>query len=275
MFGFEFAHIKDVKGVNAYHLDIFRIPLYSAGYLDIRDSIKKIDSIPPSPDTIMVPEAGFYEGPIFQYLGPEGTIRTSVPGQYNLGIGKNYRACFDITLSDEGLPAEPCPGCDTFWAFWAGVGNANINRYLFQDSTRKMAGKGGLIEAYARSMKSRGNSLGVFPPAMEGEKLFFAVVSRTDKYRFLTSKFVDGVEWMGNDTLTWSSEEAIPAKPGRLHYVPGSELAICICNQSKLSTIPVMFKFQQFLTVPRPKDSVEMVVPALTPADNNLKPSGT
>ncbi|MFN8393819.1 MAG: hypothetical protein U0176_04010 [Bacteroidia bacterium] len=258
LFGFEFAHIKDVKGVNAYHLDIYRIPLNTAGYRDIRDTIV--------PDTIrgdctyMVAKEGFYEGPDFVFLGPEGTIKANVPGRFNLGINKNFRACYDIPLSDEGLPAEACKGCDTFWAFWMGVGNANINRYLYQDSLRKMASKGGLVEAFARSMKTRGNSLGVFPPPQQGEKAFFAIVNATDKQRFLTSEFNDA-NYDGNDTTTWSSQGLVPTKQFRLHYTPGSALSLCVCNNSSVNTVPVMFKFQQFVTAPKAKDSLEKVIP--------------
>lgn len=257
LFGFEFAHIKDVKGVNAYHLDIYRIPLHTAGYRDIKDTLVPDTTLPN--DTIMVPEQGFYEGPEFKYLGPEGTIRGNVPGRFNLGINKNFRACWDIPLSDEGLPADACLGCDTFWAFWMGVGNANINRYLYQDSLRKMASKGGLIEAFAKSMKTRGNSLGVFPTPQQGEKAFFAIMNATDKQRFLTSEFSDA-NYDGNDTTTWSSQGLVPAKQYRLHYAPGSALSLCVCNSSSVNTVPVMFKFQQFVTAPRAKDSVEKVI---------------
>lgn len=260
LFGFEFAHIKDVKGVNAYHLDIARIPLHTAGYRTINDSIVKGDSVIPN-DTIMIAEPGFYEGPIFHFTGPEGNVRGSIPGRYNMRIDRNFRACYDLTLSDEGLPSEPCVGCDTFWAFWLGAGNANINRYLLQDSLRKLANKGGLIEAYAKSMKIRGNSRGVFPATMPGERVFFAVIQQTDKQRFLTGEFSE-VDWDGNDSLhTWSSEDFVPAKQGKLHYVPGSALSLCVCNSSSVSTVPFMFKFQQFLTIPRAKDSVEKVIP--------------
>jgi hypothetical protein len=232
--------------------------LHTAGYRDITDSLET-DTLLPG-DTIMVPEAGFYEGPIFQYLGPEGMIKNNVPGRYNLGINKNFRACYDIALSDEGLPAEPCAGCDTFWAFWMGAGNANINRYLFQDSLRKMAGKGGLIEAFARSMKTRGSSQGVFPTAQAGESMFFAIVNQVDKVRFLTTPFEESL-WDGNDTTTWSSQTFVPVKTFKLHYTPGSLLSLCVCGKSSLATVPIMFKFQQFLTVPRPKDSVEKIIP--------------
>jgi hypothetical protein len=260
LFGFEFAHIKDVKGTNAYHLDIARIPLHTAGYRTIEDSVIKGDTVIPL-DTIMIAEPGFYEGPIFHYIGPEGMVKSSITGRYNLRSDRNFRACYDLTLSDEGLPSEPCSGCDTFWAFWLGAGNANINRYLLQDSLRKQALKGGLIEGYAKSMKTRGNSRGVFPPPMPGERVFYAIVQQADKQRFLTSEFNE-LDWDGNDSLhTWSSEDFVPLKEGKLHYVPGSALSLCVCNSSSVATVPFMFKFQQFLTIPRAKDSLEKVIP--------------
>jgi hypothetical protein len=256
-FGFEFAHIKDVKGVNAYHLDISRIPLHSAGFKNIEDTT---DSAITILDTSMIPILEFNEGPNFECIGAEGTMKGNFPGRFNLGVTKSNRACWDLPLADDCVSAAPCIGCDTIWAFWLGAGHANINRFMFQDSLRKLQGKMGLIQTYAKAIKSRSRADIVFPKPQDGEKVFFAIVNQLDKARFLTAPFNE-LDWDGNDTTTWSPGSFVPASQKLLHYQPGVPLSLCICNLSALTTVPVMFRYQQFLTTPRPVDSLQKIVP--------------
>ncbi len=257
-FGFEFAHIKDIKGVNAYHLDISRIPLHTAGYKKIESDT--VDSILLSPDSIMEAVLAYNEGPEFKCSTGEMTVRANIPGRYNLGIGKSYRACWDLQLTDDCVSAEPCIGCDTIWAIWLGTGNGNINRFLFQDSLRKLQTKPGLIQTYAKAIKSGARADVVFPKAQPGDEVFFAIVNQTEKAQFLNAPFSE-FDWDGNDTTTWSPGRFVASGQKLLHYKPEALLSVCVCNRSSVSTLPVMFRYQQFLTVPRPLDSVIKVIP--------------
>lgn len=258
-FGFEFAHIKDVKGVNAYHLDIHRIPLNTAGFKSIVDTTDTVLPIPP--DTIMEAIQEFNEGPNFECVGEEISTRAIMPGRFNLGITKNNRTCWDLALTDDCVSAEPCAGCDTFWGIWLGVGSANINRFMFQDSMRKLNGKTGLLQTYAKVVKARARAEAVFPPPIAGEKVFFAIIDAADKERFLNLPF-DETLWDGNDTTTWGTKRPVAAGHKLLPYKPGVPLALCACNNSSLASVPVLIRYQQYLTTPRPVDSIPKVVPA-------------
>jgi hypothetical protein len=259
-FGFEFAHIKDVKGTNAYHLDISRIPLNTAGFKEPTTPEETL--LARNPDTIMEPILEFNEGPNFECVGAEGTIKGNVPGRYNLGVARTNRACWDLNLADDCVSAEPCIGCDTIWAFWMGAGKANINRFMFQDSSRKLDGKLGLIQTYTKAVKTGARADAVFPKSQDGEKVFFAIINQTDKPRFLSTPFEDmELEWDGNDTTTWSPGRLVPSGQKVLHYQPGIPLSLCVCNFNSVSTLPVFFRYQQYLTTPRPVDSVAKVIP--------------
>lgn len=257
-FGFEFAHIKDVKGVNAYHLDISRIPLNTAGFKDIDTTDHSVR--PHGPDTVREAILEYNEGPKFECVSTEGFIRANLPGRYNLGTTKSNRACWDLQLTDDCVSAAPCIGCDTIWAFWFGAGNANINRFLFADSLRKLGAKPGLVQTYAKAIKSRARADIVYPKPLDGERVYFTIVKTEDKERFLNSPFKE-YEWDGNDTITWSPGSYVPSGQRLLHYSPGVPLSLCVCGQSSLTTVPIMFRYQQFLTTPRPVDSLTKVIP--------------
>jgi hypothetical protein len=261
-FGFEFAHIKDVKGTNAYHLDISRIPLNTAGFKNIprdSDTVRVLN-----PDTVMEAVLEFNEGPNFECVGSENWIRANLPGRYNLGVTKSNRACWDLQLTDDCVSATACIGCDTIWAIWVGSGNGNINRFMFQDSLRKLNGKTGLVQTYAKAIKSRARADVVFPKPQGGEQIFFAIVNQSDKARFLGTDFSNELsiyDFDGNDTTTWSPGNFVPSGQKMLHYQPEKLLSLCVCNMASVSTVPIMFRYQQFLTTPRPVDSVAKVIP--------------
>jgi hypothetical protein len=256
-FGFEFAHIKDVKGVNAYHLDISRIPLHTAGY---KEPTKEIVEVPKPPDTIMEPILEFSEGPNFECEGTEMTIRGNIAGRLNLGPSKSNRACWDLQLTDDCVSATACIGCDTLWTLWLGAGQMNINRFLLQDSLRKLGAKKGLLQTYTKAIKSGQRADAVIPRPVDGERVYFTIIKAEDKERFLNAPFNEFL-WDGNDTITWSPGSFIPSSQKMLHYQPGVDLSLCVCNNSSLTTVPIMFRYQQFLTTPHVVDSVEVVIP--------------
>ncbi len=258
-FGFEFAHIKDVKGVNAYHLDIARIPLHSAGYKDIDTVIVDVDTLDSVP--------GEPEDPFLQYLKslngaadfacetPELTINYSLPGKFNLGLQKSNRICFDLQLSDECIVSEEGMVNDTLWAFWFGAGNGVINRFKFQDSTRKMVRNEGLVGAYAKGRKLRGmQSNGVFPEQAGAEGVFYAIIDQADKERFLDNTF-DMNDWYGDQVVTVSSSAFVSNGYYMLRHVPSRPMSLCLCNSGAVTTVPILFRYQQFVTKPAAPDT--------------------
>jgi hypothetical protein len=264
-FGFEFGHIKDVKGVNAYHLDIYRIPLHSSGYRSILDT-SKVDSLLPPEDTVQKKDPNemllkyleSLKGPrTFSCTTIEGAIATSVPSKFHLGMNRRNRVCFDIPLTDDCVGDETCIGCDTLWSFWIGAGENLINRYKFQDSLRRMKKNEGLIEGYAKAKSysgMRGN--GAFPDPSYGEPIFFAIVDVAEKARFLDQALYPE-DWYGDGSHTFSPGAYVTSAQTMLRYSPGRALSVCICNDNSMSTVPVMFKFQQFLTDPSPQDTAK------------------
>lgn len=257
-FGFEFAHIKDVKGVNAYHLDIARIPLRSAGYKDIDTLIvdtDTLDSVSGEPDPFLEYLKSLNGDLDFACETPEKTINYSLPGKFNLGLEKRSRICFDLQLSDECIMGEEGMVNDTVWAFWFGAGKNVINRYKFQDSTRKMIRQEGLVSAYARGRKLRGKqSNGVFPKQEGAEGVFYAIIDQADKQQFLESNF-DINAWNGDQVVTVSSLAYVSNGYYMLRHVPSRPMSLCLCNSGAVTTVPILFRYQQFVTKPAAPDT--------------------
>lgn len=262
-FFYEFSHIEEVKGVNVYHVDVNRIPARTAGFRDILDA-DTLDSLPPVVDSIVDDPSSklFLEylekiagGPKFSCKTPEQDIDKSVYGRLNLGTGKANKACIDILLTEECVGGEDCIGCDSLWAFWIGAGKEVINRFNFADSTRKLASGEGLIEAYARSRKYRGmQGAGIFPEVYTSEDVFFAILDREDASRFLNSD-LNMNEWTGGFPYTFSPGTFVTSNAYMLKFDPSRPLSLCICNNNSVSTVPIKFRFQQFLTEPEEKDT--------------------
>lgn len=266
-FAFEFAHIKDVKGINTYHVDIERVPARSA-FIPTEPELLDTESIPPPPDTTDVEEEDdplkallekFIGGPKFQCETPETDLAMSLYGRLNLGTGKSNRRCMDLMLTDECVAPEPCVGCDSLWAFWIGAGDDIINRFMFADSSRKAAGTGeGVVKSFARGRYYRkSNNNNVFSGDAVGENVFFAIVDEYRREEFLNSP-IDPVQWQGDGIYTFSSYEYVTSSQYILHYNPERPMVLCVCNDNSVSTIPVFFRFQQFLTEPIPVDSSKL-----------------
>ena len=276
-FAFEFAHIKeDIKGVNTYHIDIFRTPARSTGYLDQPlPEVDTVDSIQPKLDSLRAENgdndlflaylAKLAGGPNFQCVTPEQEVMASTNGIYVLGLQKRSKFCIDLPLSDECVASEPCDGCDTLWSFWMGAGQELINRYRYSDSTRKITSGKGLLENYARSKKYRGmQGSGIFPTQQFGEDIFFAIVDQFDKQRFLSSDKVASEEleaWIGDGIYNFSPGRYISSYTYILKYNPARPMSLCVCNNNTVSTVPFLFKFQQYLTEPKPVDSTLLNLP--------------
>lgn len=276
-FAFEFAHIKeDIKGVNTYHIDIFRTPARSTGYLDQPPpEVDTVDSIQPKLDSLRAENgdndlflaylAKLAGGPNFQCVTPEQEVMASTNGIYVLGLQKRSKFCIDLPLSDECVASEPCDGCDTLWSFWMGAGQELINRYRYSDSTRKITSGKGLLENYARSKKYRGmQGSGIFPTQQFGEDIFFAIVDQFDKQRFLSSDKVASEElevWIGDGIYNFSPGRYVSSYTYILKYNPARPMSLCVCNNNTVSTVPFLFKFQQYLTEPKPVDSTLLNLP--------------
>lgn len=261
-FGFEFAHIKDVKGVNAYHLDIARIPLHSAGYKDIDTTAMDVDTLPDSvpgepEDPFLTYLKSLEGGPDFACETPELSISYNLIGKYNLNGQKSHRTCFDLQLSDECIVSEEGKVNDTLWAFWFGAGKNVINRFQFQDSTRKMIRQEGLVSAYAKGRKLRGmQSNGVFPEQRGQEGVFYAIIDQADKDKFLNQPF-NPDEWFGDQIVTISSGTYVSTGYYMLRHVPSRKMALCVCNSGAITTVPIMFRYQQFVTKPAAPDTTK------------------
>jgi hypothetical protein len=276
-FAFEFAHIKeDIKGVNTYHIDIYRTPARSTGYLDIPpppidtvDSAQlKIDSLRADNgenDLFLAYLAKLAGGPNFQCVTPELEVTAAIHGAYVLGLQKRSKFCIDLPLSDECVASEECDGCDTLWSFWMGAGQELMNRYRFADSTRKIVSGKGLLENYARSKKYRGmQGNGIFPTQQFGEDIFFAIVDQFDKQRFLSSEKLTSADleaWIGDGIYNFSPGRYISSYTYILKYNPARPMSLCVCNNNTVSTVPFLFKFQQYLTEPKPVDSTLLNLP--------------
>jgi hypothetical protein len=276
-FAFEFAHIKeDIKGVNTYHIDIFRTPKRSTGYLDEPPPIEDtLDTLLPKMDSLRAENgdndlflaylAKLAGGPNFQCVTPELEVTQSIHGAYVLGLQKRSKFCIDLPLSDECVASEPCNGCDTLWSFWMGAGQELVNRYRYADSTRKIVSGKGLLESYARSKKYRGmQGNGIFPTQQFGEDIFFAIVDQFDKQRFLgTDKITaeDLEAWIGDGIFNFSPGRYISSYTYILKYNPARPMSLCVCNNNSVSTVPFLFKFQQYLTEPKAVDSSLLALP--------------
>ena len=255
-FFFEFSHIEGIKGVNTYHIDVDRIPAHTSGYLDIEEDSTVVDSA--LADTTVEEVDPFLKylelmqgAPDFTCTTPESKIHETVGGELVLGPGKRSRACFDIPLTDECMPAEDCIGCESIWAFWVGAGDDIINRYNFKDSTRKLDSGEGLIEAWARSRKYRGSvSSTIFPEVYYGEDIFFAIIDAEEKTRFLNEPF-DKYAWPGDYSYTISQNGFTTSYSYLMKYNPERPVSLCLCNDNALTAVPVVFRFQQFLTEPK------------------------
>lgn len=261
LFHFEFSHIEGIKGVNTYHLNVDRIPAHSAGYLDEEDSVG-VDSLPPV-DTLIAEEPAdpflkylklMQGAPDFTCTTPELKIQTTVLGKLNLGPGKRNKVCYDLQLTDECVAAEDCIGCDSVWGFWLGAGNDLINRYNFKDSTRKLTTGEGLIEAWAHSVKFRGmTSSRIFPEVYYGEDIFFAIIDQAETDRFLNTDWLPE-DWGGDYEYVLSPGAYMRSYPYILQYNPERPVSLCMCNNNAVTSVPVMFRFQQFLIEPRKEE---------------------
>jgi hypothetical protein len=180
----------------------------------------------------------------------------------------------DLMLTDECVAPEACLGCDSLWAFWIGAGDDIINRFMFADSTRKSAGTGeGVVKSYARGRYYRkavgGN---IFSANTVGEDMFFAIVDADRKQQFLNSPIIPE-EWQGDGRYTFSSLEYVTSQQSVLYYTPERPMALCVCNNNSVSTIPVFFRFQQFLTEPVPVDSSKLLESAYGPDPGDFDPA--
>jgi len=266
-FAFEFSHIsEDIKGTNIYHLDIWRTPLRSTAFLE--------EPVVDTTDTMMTPAdsilrasenndlfleylAKLAGGPNFQCVTPEGELTGTINGTLMLGMTKKSKFCIDLPLSDECVASEECIGCDTLMAYWIGAGQDLINRYRFADSTRKLATTKGLLESYARSKKYRGMQGGnIFPSSQYGEDIYYVIVDQASKSQFLNSE-LDETAWIGDGITTFSPGMFVSSSQYMLKFNPGRPLALCVCNNNSVSTVPFLFKYQQYLTEPEKKDSTD------------------
>jgi|GEM_PF-6746509 len=248
-FFFEFAHIDGVKGVNTYHVDVERIPAHSTGYLDIDADTLDLDTL--SGDTVAEEVDPFLKylelmqgEPDFTCTTPETKFVESIGGRFILSANQECKQCFDLELTDECMAAAECVGCESIWAFWIGAGENMINRYNFKDSTRRLASGDGLIEAWTRSRKT------IFPEEYYGENIFFAIVDSEEKNRFLNEPF-DRYAWPGDYSYTISENRFLNSFSFIMKYSPERPVALCLYNDNTLTPVPVMFRFQQFLTEPR------------------------
>lgn len=260
-FFYEFSHIEGIKGVNTYHIDVTRIPAYTTGYLDEVDSTGT-DTL--NADTVLSDEPvdpflkylELMQGdPDFTCTTPESKLTRTVEGRLVLGPEKQNKMCVDLELTDECVAAEECVGCDSIWAFWIGAGENVINRYNYKDSTRKLSTGEGLIEAWARSRRFRGmSSSSIFPEVFYGEDIFFAIVDREETERFLNadlSSRASRIDWYGDYTYTISPALYKTSFSYILQYNPERPVSLCMCNDNAVTSVPVMFRFQQFLTEPK------------------------
>ena len=276
-FAFEFSHIKDVKGVNTYHIDIWRTPARSTGYLDQPPPVvDTTDSVIVPADTIL-PQNGENDlflaylaklagGPTFQCVTPELEVAQSINGSLVLGMTKRSKFCVDLPLSDECVASDECVGCDTLWSFWIGAGQDLINRYRFADSLRKMSKAAiGLLESYARSKKYRGMQGGsIFPTQQFGEDIYFVILDTYEKQRFLGTDLGSDEamqSWVGDGIYTFSPGAYVSSNQYMLKYNPARPMSLCVCNNNSVSTVPFLFKFQQYLTEPKPVDSAALLLP--------------
>jgi len=256
-FHFEFSHIEGIKGINTYHIDLTRTPARSEGYLDIAadssgaDSTAGVDTTEAEKDPFMKYLELMKGDPDFTCTTPETKLMETVDGRLVLGPETRNKVCIDLELTDECVAAEECVGCDSIWAFWIGAGENLINRYSYKDSLRQLDKQEGLIEGWARSRNYRGmTSSAIFPSNEYGEDIFFAIIDRADKELFLNTPF-DPYDWSGDFTYTIGSPGYKDSYSYILNYHPERQVSLCLCNNNALTSVPVMFRFQQFLTEPK------------------------
>lgn len=185
----------------------------------------------------------------FECKGIATEIFDKVPARLNISPGNNNKTCIPIMLSEECAdPTETCPEC-SFWVFWMGVGDEAVNQYKFRDSTRKLITQQGVIEAYAHAvtfMKSTGS--GILPVISEGEDVFYAIVNEANKAKFMKAIQLPPAN---NQPLGFETKSSGLLISGYkiMPYNPGEQLYLCLCNNNELSPVPVLFNFQQFLSL--------------------------
>ncbi len=254
-FYFEFSHIEGIKGVNTYHIDIERIPARTTGYLDIVADSSDGDSALADTVEDKDPFLQYLElmqgDPDFTCTTPETKLAVSIDGRFKLGPMRRNKVCIPLELTDECVAAEECVGCDSIWGFWIGAGDNLINRYAYKDSIRQLKKQEGLIEGWARSRRYRGmSSSSIFPDTKYGEDIFFAIVDQADTTRFLTAPF-NRTDWYGDFSYTISTGRYMRSYSYLMKYSPERPVSLCLCNNNAVTTVPVMFRFQQFLTEPK------------------------
>lgn len=264
-FAFEFSHIsEDIKGTNIYHIDIFRTPMRDMAFeepvilIDTADTVKPpTDSVPRNGDNDLFLEylARLAAGSNIYCITPEAQVTGLVHGQLVLGMTKRSKICIDLPLTDECTESDKCTDCDTLFAFWMGAGQDLINRYQFADSVRKLATQVGILESFARSKKYP-NIVGggIFPTSTYGEDLFFAVIDQSRRDTFLSQPF-EPSDWDGDLIGTFSTGDYMSSYGHILKFDVARPLSLCVCNNNSLSSVPFMFKFQQYLGEPVKPDT--------------------
>lgn len=263
-FYFEFSHIEGIKGVNTYHIDIDRVPARSTGYLDIVTDTTTGDTL--LADTTEKEKDPFEKyleflqgDPDFTCTTPESKVEVSVDGRLILGPNRRNKVCIPLELTDECVAAAECIGCDSIWAFWIGAGESIINRYAYKDSIRQLKKTEGLIEGWARSRRYRGMTSSSIFPDVKGEDIYFAILDQADTSAFLNQPF-QLADWFGDYTYTLSPARYVPSYSFIMKYNPERPVSLCLCNNNAVTTVPIMFRFQQFLTEPK---KAEVAVPQL------------
>ena len=213
-----------------------------------RDTVKAVVELPPD---------RLYDSIVpYQLLcsTPEGVIGQDVGPRLNCKPGSNFRQCFDIPLTDEcSADIEGCLECESYWGFWIAAGREVINAHELRDNQRKESGKAGLVETYVlaeRVKKVSGDAL--FPREFAGEDLFFAVVDAEGRRRFMEGPFDINNPQIGGivDQVTYTSGGYKFFDHRILKYKAAEPLSLCVCNNNEMSSVPVLFKFQQFLIQP-------------------------
>lgn len=244
---FEFG-VKEKSKDNIFNIRLERVPA----------KIEKPVEITADGDTISAENALLMElikaltpvaTPEFDVVGIATQSYNVVPSRLNFATGNSNRQCFELALSEESAdPTGKCPDC-SFWVYWIGVGQEAVNQYKFRDSTRKMLTQKGVIEAYANSVKfMKVSGVGIFPVISEGEDVFFAIVNEANKEKFFEAKRLPPA---AGESLGFSALAAGLQRTGYqiLPYSPGEKTFLCLCNNNELSPVPVLFNYQQFLSL--------------------------
>lgn len=243
---YEFG-VKSKNKDNIFNIRLERVPA------KIEKPVEIIDG-----DTISAENALLMElikaltpqvAPEFDVVGLANESYNVVPSRLNFAPGRSNRQCFELALSEEAAdPTGSCPDC-AFWVYWIGVGQEAVNQYKFRDSTRKLLTQKGVIEAYANSVKFMNVSgTGIFPVISEGEDIFFAIVNEANKERFFEAKQLPPA---AGQPLGFATLAAGLQRTGYqiLPYTPGERTFLCVCNNNELSAVPVLFNYQQFLSL--------------------------